>query len=269
VTSDTNAYLSAAKGFRNGGPTGPIPFGGLGGGVCGSNLATYGLDSGPTKFDSDSLWTYELGSKSRLLGNHLSIDGAVFATNWKNIQQSLYLPTCGYYFTANVGDAKIYGTELEINYRPISQLTVALSGSAEHAYISTAANSSEATVGSWLIDVPEYTYDTSATYSLPLASGSNFVGRVDYAYSGSSYGSYQPLDYLNDPATANPNYRNPSYGVLNSSLGLTGRGYEITAYAKNLGNDRKIIQQPEINTVFEAYTVHPRTVGLTLKLWLN
>ena len=269
LSGDSNVYVSAAKGFRNGGPTGPIPFGGLGGGVCGSNLATYGLDSGPTKFDSDSLWTYELGSKNRLLGNHLSIDGAVFATNWKNIQQSLYLPTCGYYFTANVGDAKIYGTELEINYRPISQLTVALSGSAEHAYISDAANPSEATVGSWLIDVPEYTYDTSATYSVPLAGGSNLVGRIDYAYSGSSYGSYQPLDYLNVPPTTNPNYHNPSYGVLNSSLGFTGSGYEVTAYAKNLGNDRKIIQQPEVNTVFEAYTVHPRTVGLTLKLWLN
>jgi outer membrane receptor protein involved in Fe transport len=269
LTSADTIYGSASKGFRNGGPTGPIPYGGQGGGVCGSNLATYGLNSGPTKFDSDSLWTYELGTKNRLDGNRLTINAAVYATTWSNIQQSLYLPTCGYYFTANVGDARIYGSELEINYRPIAPLTIALSGGAEHAYISSAANSSEASVGSWLIDVPEYTYTTSASYSQPLQTGSNLMGRIDYTYSGSSYGSYQPLDYLNNPATANPNYHNPGYGVLNASFGFVGHAYELTAYAKNLGNDRKIIQQPEVNTVFEAYTVHPRTVGLTLKLRMN
>jgi outer membrane receptor protein involved in Fe transport len=266
VTDESSIYTSAAKGFRNGGPTGPIPYGGFGGGVCGPNLQTYGLNSGPTKFDSDSLWTYELGSKNRLEDNRLSIDGAVYATNWKNIQQSLYLPTCGYYFTANVGDAKIYGVELEINYRPISQLTLGLTGSAQHAYISSAANPSEATVGSWLIDVPDYTYTGSAAYDIKLGSGGTLVSRIDYTYSGSSYGSYQQLDYLNSPPTANPNYHNPGYGVLNASLGLTSRIFDLSLYAKNLGNDRKIIQQPEVNTVFEAYTVRPRTVGLTLKV---
>jgi iron complex outermembrane recepter protein len=269
LTPETNVYVSAAKGFRNGGPTGPIPFGGFEGGVCGANLATYGLNYGPSKFDSDSLWTYELGSKSRFNDYHLSINGAIYQTNWSNIQQSLYLPTCGYYFTANVGDARIYGGELEINYQPISQLTLALSGSAEHAYISSAANASEATVGSWLIDVPEYTYNASATYSMPLLVGATAVGRIDYAYSGSSYGSYQPLDYVLNPPTTNPNYHNPGYGVLNLSLGVKGGSYELSAYATNLANDRKIIQQPEVNTVFEAYTVRPRTVGLRLKLSLN
>jgi iron complex outermembrane receptor protein len=266
LTDESNVYTSVAKGFRNGGPTGPIPYGGFGGGVCGPNLQTYGLNSGPTKFNSDSLWTYELGSKNRLDDNRLSIDAALYATNWKNIQQSLYLPTCGYYFTANVGDAKIYGGELEINYRPIPQLTLGLNASAQHAYIARAANPSEATVGSWLIDVPDFTYTGAAAYGIKLASGGTLLSRIDYTYSGSSYGSYQPLDYLNSPPTTNPNYRNPGYGVLNASFGLTSGIFDLTLYAKNLGNDRKIIQQPEVNTVFEAYTVRPRTVGLTLKV---
>ena len=95
------------------------------------------------------------------------------------------------------------------------------------------------------------------------------IGSIDYASSGSSYGSYQPLDFLNSPATANPNYHNPGSGVLSASFGLRGKTYEISAYAKNLANDRKIIQQPQVNTVFEAYTVRPRTAGLTLKVWMN
>jgi iron complex outermembrane recepter protein len=266
LTQGSSIYGSVAKGFRNGGPTGPIPFGGLDGGVCGPNLATYGLNSGPNKFDSDSLWTYELGSKNRFDNNRLSIDGAVYTTNWTNIQQSLYLPTCGYYFTANVGDAKIYGGELEISYQPIPALTLGLSGGAQHAWISSAANPSEATVGSWLIDVPAYNYDASAAYSIRIDHGNSLVSRVDYSYSGTSYGSYQSLDYQTVPPSANPNYRNPGYGVLNASFGLASKIFDLSVYAKNLANDRKIIQEPEVNTVFEAYTVRPRTVGVTFKM---
>jgi iron complex outermembrane receptor protein len=266
LTQGSNIYGSVAKGFRNGGPTGPIPYGGLDGGVCGPNLASYGLNSGPNKFDSDSLWTYELGSKNRFDGNRLSIDGAVYTTNWTNIQQSLYLPTCGYYFTANVGDAKIYGGELEINYQPIPAFTLGLSGGAQHAWISSAANPSEATVGSWLLDVPEYNFDASAAYNIKLDRGNSLVSRIDYSYSGASYGSYQSLDYQTVPPSANPNYLNPGYGVLNASFGLSGKFIDLSVYAKNLGNDRKIIQEPEVNTVFEAYTVRPRTVGVTFKM---
>jgi iron complex outermembrane recepter protein len=265
-TVDSSVYASAAKGFRNGGPTGPIPYGGFEGGVCGPNLQTYGLNYGPNHFNSDSLWTYELGSKNRFDDDRVSIDGAVYMTDWKDIQQSLYLPVCGYYFTANVGDARIYGGELEIDYRPISQLTLGLSGDAQHAYISSSVNPSEATVGSWLIDVPEYDLNTSAVDTIQLGGGHSWVTRVDYSYRGSSYGSYQPLDYNNIPPTVNPNYHNPAYGVVNASFGFVGEFYEITAYGKNVGNDRTIIQQPEVNTVFEAYTVRPRTFGVTFKV---
>jgi outer membrane receptor protein involved in Fe transport len=168
-----------------------------------------------------------------------------------------------------VGDAKIYGGELEINYRPVSPLTLGLTAGAQHAYISSAANPSEATVGSWLIDVPKYNYTASAAYLVKLSAQTSLRSRVDYTYTGSSYGSYQPLDYLNSPPTTNPNYRNPGYGVLNANVGISTRLFDLSVYAKNLANDRKIIQQPEVNTVFEAYTVRPRTIGLSLTLRLE
>ncbi len=68
------------------------------------------------------------------------------------------------------------------------------------------------------------------------------------------------------PPSPNPNYINPGYGVLNASFGLSSKFIDLSVYAKNLGNDRKIIQEPEVNTVFEAYTVRPRTVGVTFKI---
>jgi outer membrane receptor protein involved in Fe transport len=64
----------------------------------------------------------------------------------------------------------------------------------------------------------------------------------------------------------NLNFNNPSYGVLNANITLSiNTHYELSLYAKNLLDDHTIIQSPEINTVYEGYTVHPREVGVTLK----
>jgi iron complex outermembrane receptor protein len=39
--------------------------------------------------------------------------------------------------------------------------------------------------------------------------------------------------------------------------------YRISIYAKNLLDDKTLIQTPEVNTVYEGYTVHPRVIGVS------
>ena len=257
VSSTSTVYTSVAKGYRLGGPTGPIVFGP--GTVCAGDFATIGQTTQPTKFGSDSLWTYEFGTKNRVPSSALSIDLAAFVTQWSNIQQQIYLPTCGYYFTTNIGNAKIYGAELEASYRPTSNLKLGLSASAEHAVVTQSANPLTVAVGAHLIDVPQGTYTASVAYNRPLNGEYTLRARADFSWTGNSYGSYQ---------ASNPNYYNPSYGVLNASLTLAATKFELSLYAKNLNNDQKIIQTPEVNTVVEGYTVRPRTLGLTLRYFL-
>ena len=249
---NTTVYASVGKGFRLGGPTGPIVFGP--GTACAGDFANIGQTTQPTHFGSDSLWTYELGSKGLLDSNRINFNVATFVTQWSNIQQALYLPTCGYYFTTNVGDAKIYGAELEASYRPVNSLKFALSAGAQHAVVTNTTNSIDVPVGSRLIDVPNATYTGSVTYNTPINGELTLRSRADYGWTGHSYGSYQP---------SNANYFNPSYGVLNASFTVAATKYEVSLYAKNLNNDQKIIQSPQINTVVEGYTVRPRTFGLT------
>jgi outer membrane receptor protein involved in Fe transport len=254
LSADAKIYASASKGFRLGGPTGPIVFGPTS--VCNGDFEAIGQTTQPTKFGSDSLWTYEFGSKNRLDNNRFSFNAAVFLTQWSNIQQQIYLPTCGYYFTTNVGDAKIYGAELEAAYRPISGLKLAVNASAEHAVVTSTDNASTVAVGAHLIDVPQGTYDATVQYNHPLNGEYSLSTRADYSWTGHSYGSYQ---------SSNANYNNPSYGVLNASVTVTASKFDVALYAKNLNNDQKIIQSPEINTVVEGYTVRPRTIGLTAR----
>lgn len=263
VTANSHVYASVAKGFRIGGPTGPITFGPTS--VCNSDFEAIGQTTQPTHFGSDSLWSYEVGTKNNSANNRVSLDAAAFLTQWSNIQQQIYLPTCGYYFTTNIGDAKIYGGEIEAAVRPVGGLKLAVNASAEHAVVTSTNNPSTAPVGAHLIDVPQGTYTALAVYTQPLNDELSLSGRADYAWTGHSYGTYEATD----PNTGlpNPNYHNPSYGVLNASITLTASRFDLALYAKNLNNDQKIIQSPEINTVVEGYTVRPRTIGITARWW--
>ena len=112
-------------------------------------------------------------------------------------------------------------------------------------------------MGQHLIDVPDFTATAGANYLHPVGPSGAVIALVNYAYTGHSYGSYLVTD---------TNYYNPSYGVVNASVGYRFGANQLTLYVKNLLNNETIIQRPEINTVTEGYTVHPRTIGLTLKL---
>ncbi|MDP9064318.1 MAG: TonB-dependent receptor, partial [Pseudomonadota bacterium] len=96
-------YVSASKGFRPGGPNVGV------GNICGPNLTSLGLSQVPGQFTSDSLWSYEIGSKNTLLDHRLQINTSLFYIDWSNIQQNVYLPACGEQFTANLGKAKSEG----------------------------------------------------------------------------------------------------------------------------------------------------------------
>jgi outer membrane receptor protein involved in Fe transport len=257
-------YASAGEGFRLGGPTGPIVFGPET--VCASDFALINQTTQPTKFGPDSLWTYELGSKGRFVDNRLTFNGAAFYTDWKNVQQQIYLPDCGYYFTENVGNARIYGGEFEAAFKITNQLILSANASAESAKITSSINPVTVPVGSNLIDIPEETADVELNYRRPITSKITLAALIDYDWTGRSNGSYQR--FTNTVALGsltNLNYNNPSYGVMNANVAFSMSRYSVSLYAKNLLNDQTIIQTPEINTVYEGYTVHPREVGVKLK----
>jgi outer membrane receptor protein involved in Fe transport len=259
VTDTVNLYSSVGKGFRLGGEQpSPLPQGANN--VCSVDYANFAMSDTPSNsYNSDHLWSYEAGTKGRAFGNTLSFDVSGYYIGWKNIQQAILLPTCGYYDTVNVGDAEIYGTEIELRYKipGISGLTLGVTGGATHAALTKSINPQEAPVGSNILYTPRWTETTSLDYAFPVTDAIDGFIRWDYGWTGPSNGSYQ---------VTNPNYRNPAYGVMNVTVGADVGRWQVSLFVKNLLDDQTIIQSPTINSLVEGYTTPPLTAGMRASL---
>jgi outer membrane receptor protein involved in Fe transport len=256
VSSEANVYTTIAKGYRLGGwdpeppPTGTNN-------ICQLDYSFLGINSPRDGFGPDSVWSYEMGSKMRLLNNSLSLDFAGFDIEWSHIQQSFILPFCGFPYTLNVGSARSYGGEASLTYKPsvVPGLTVGLTGNLTHAAITSTNSPTIVAVGQDVLFVPQYMLTVSGEYRWQVGDDVVAFVRGDFDMTGRSHGSY---------ITINPGFVNHPYGVLNGSIGIITDDFEADLYAKNLANDHTFIQTPSLNLQATGYTVRPLTVGVTL-----
>jgi outer membrane receptor protein involved in Fe transport len=253
LTQQATVYVSAGKGFRLGGATTPNT-----NVACEQGLAQLGDSSAPETYGPDHLWSYEFGTKSLLFQNSLSVNAALYYIDWTAIQQSIVIPICGGQFNANVGDAKAFGAELEVRYRlpMLPGLTLSANLGGEHAYITSTLNAQTAAVGEDVLYTPSFTATLLVDYSWPINASLNGFVHGDYEYTGKSFGSFQ---------ASSPTYLNPAYDVTNLNAGVGFGRYEVSVYAKNLFDDRTILQSPQINSVIQGYTLRPQTIGVSFQ----
>jgi iron complex outermembrane recepter protein len=254
-------YTTAAKGFRPGGGTGPIPTSGTVGSACELNLqAVYGRDSfvsSPNAFSPDTVWNYEAGEKLQALDRRLTINGAGYFENWEGVQQNVPLP-CGYNFEANAGDAHIYGAELEINGALPMGLTLSGNVGYTHARIVSAGLANAGLeVGAPVQDVPEWTSSASATYRRPLTDDIRFMARVENNYVGSRTDSTYSINHL------------PAYDLTYFRSGIESDRWSAVFFANNVLNKTAllnnvtllVINLPTYNRVAVS---QPLTFGIDL-----
>ncbi len=143
----------------------------------------------------------------------------------------------------------------------IPGLTLGANIGGEHAYITSTKNASTAAVGQDVLYTPKYTATVTANYSWHMTDSVAAFVLADYEYTGESFGSF----IVSTPEAPNPAYNNPSYSVVNLSAGVNVGRYEISLFAKNLLDDKTILQSPTINSVTMGYTLRPLTVGLGIQ----
>jgi iron complex outermembrane receptor protein len=259
---DNLFYASVAKGYRIGGINVALPP------LCASSLAALGYPDGtPPQYESDNVWSYELGEKSSLWDRRILIDASVYWINWQQIQQNVYLPSCGYEFTANLGKAVSKGGDLDARARVTEALTVGLTlGYSDAAYTETIPGSSGnvITAGDHLPAAP-WTIVASAEYVFTQLGQRTPYFRVDYQESTAQKSVTQVQDpqyVLYDPTIP----LLPTTKALAARSGVRFGGFDISVFGNNLLNTHPLLYASHdlvTSPLYFQYTWRPRTVGLT------
>jgi outer membrane receptor protein involved in Fe transport len=260
-------YATASKGFRPGGPNrfntaSPL---------CAPDFAKLGISSAPAAYTSDKLWTYELGSKNTFNSGRTILNAAVFYTDWKDIQQQVNLPTCGFQFIGNVGAASIKGGELELKSILVPGLTGGAVASYTDSRITSTAAGVSAQVGQPLLDTPKWTSSVYLEASLPNVAGWDSHIRADYSYHGSNIRQFDSTSLVTLPngasgLVANESQLQHAYKVGNVALETEKGAWQLRLYVDNVTNAAPIIDdESEVFNTPNVTTLRPRTVGVLVR----
>jgi iron complex outermembrane receptor protein len=267
-------YISAQKGFRVGGVNPGV------GNACNGNLALLGLQSAPGTYNSDSLWSYEIGAKNGLFNQRLQINSSLYWINWRDIQQNVYLGQCGLSYTANLGQAHSYGGDITMAARATEDLTLNLTAAFTHAnYTKTVCASSSivctgpdavaapvVSKGDALLGAP-WRAIAAADYLLPTFHERQPYLHVEYNYASAQTAllAYQdPRNASNDPETASL----PVITNVSARAGMRWGDMDVSLYGQNLTNSHPVVaafrdfNAPWVEQHFTR-SVQPRTIGIT------
>jgi iron complex outermembrane receptor protein len=212
-------YASASKGFRAGGAQPFLPF-------CA--LPTLPV-SDITQLKSDTLWSYELGTKVQVPQTALLISAAVFHIDWRNLQQQVALP-CGAYFSINGDTARINGAEFEVTGHLAPAFELRLGIGYEKTDISDPGALAIVGVlpGSRVLGTPAWNASLGGVYTRPMTSTLDAVIEADYSYTGNS------TSLLNGGGGALA--IRPSYALADLRFGVQRRRSEVSLNIHNLTN---------------------------------
>jgi iron complex outermembrane receptor protein len=257
MNSNVLFYGSASKGFRPGGSNIIVST------TCGADLTELGLKQVPTSYNSDNVWSYELGNKSNLAGGRFQINSSAFWINWNDIQQNIVLPSCGGAFVGNLGGAVSKGFDLQTRIVPLTGLTVEVSaGYTDATYRETTlggAGSITAEKGD-PIGVPKWSGSISSQYDF-VAMELKSYARFDFQFIGEGP-AQDPRVYGYDP-TLRPSDETK---MLNIRAGTYLGDWNLSVFVDNLTNNEPVLSREHdtlTSPIFTSYTYRPRTIGLT------
>ena len=259
VNDDMNVYASGAKGFRLGGINGNLPEG-----LCGPELD--GLNINPAEtvtYDSDELWSYELGFKSTLADNRVSLNMAAFFIDWTDIQQLNRL-ACGFQYTANAGEAESIGFELEMTAVISDGLTGSLGVGYTDAEITDDGGTAGVSDGDSIQGVPDWTTTGSLQYIFSTSGDWEGMLRADANYYGESFSSN------NESSSENQRQRD-SWAALNLRAGMLTEEWEVILFADNVTDERANLADSrsiaaETPGRQRLVTNRPRTLGVEARM---
>lgn len=289
IGDHTELNGQVSKGFRLGGINDPINVP-----LCTpADLATFG---GQGAWKDETLWNYEIGSKSTVMGGRGVFNVAAYYMDIRDLQATVTAGSCSSRLVYNVPKAKSTGLEVEFSAAPSEHFDFAISASYNDSELGSTLTSTDATgnvsivggieKGKRLPTVPEFQLSAAATYQWHMLHESLGYLTATYQYVGSrftqigdqaagfgvvnlnSFGANTvggPLTeslFTFDPELA-------AYNVVNLRVGtLVGR-WDVALFVNNVGDERAELaldQERGTRARVGFLTNPPRTYGLSARV---
>lgn len=218
LTPDIMLFATAATGFKSG--------------AYNTQIVTSIGAVGPVA--PETITTYELGIKSKLIGDMLTANLTGFYNDYKGIQAAVAIPAVSgpsptQTVFLNIGTAHIEGMELELVARPASDFTVRTGLSLNHNRLfspPTVAIAGRPLNGNRLANTPRISVNGSADWQPSIHDAGSLLLAADF--------SFQSLVYFRPDN--NPTSVQPAYVLVGARIGWTSpdRSLKIEGFVKNL-----------------------------------
>lgn len=221
----------------------------------------------PISFDSETAESFEIGFKSNPL-DHMRLNGAIFTTEYDNIQMTYRLGVVPLLF--NAGVATISGAELELFYEPTDDFIIDASVGYLDSGFDQITNpppfgpvtpTAVATINSDLPFAPEWQIHLGMSYTLHPTQSLTLTPRVDVSYTDSQF-----FDAGNSVNIA----QNDAVTAVNGSLSLApeDQRWRLTLSGNNLTDELYPVAGTSSTTTASGYAeiiyARPRNFWLTL-----
>ncbi len=259
INDEMNVYASAAKGFRVGGVNGNLPVG-----LCGDEINDLNIDvNGTRTYDSDELWSYEVGFKSTLADNRVTFNAAAYFIDWTDIQQLNRL-ACGFQYTANAGEAESIGFEVEMVAAITDGLTATVGVGYTDAEITDDGGVAGVSKGDTIQGVPDWTANGSIDYMFPLGNNWDGMVRADANYYGESFSS-------NNESSSENLRKRDAWSAVNLRAGMINETWDLILFVDNVTDERANLADSrsiaaETPGRQRLVTNRPRTIGLEARM---
>ena len=241
-----------------------------------------GFNSTTSRFDPETVMSYEAGWKSSFLGERIRTQVSAFYNKYKGFQFNVVEPTTGFNGVENISDVSIKGFEAQLQARLRgfgfdANVAYVDSNLASVTFVNT-RNLPAGTLGPQCpagvasnppvcfnytpfvqvsgdgpnLYAPEWTYNVGVDYRIKVGRGT-LTPRVNYAYVGPQF-TYLGYSPISD--------RLEGRGLLSALLTLDMGAWQVTAYGTNLTDKDYVSGQFNLNEFYGP----PREYGVRVRM---
>ncbi|WP_411339063.1 TonB-dependent receptor [Sphingopyxis sp. J-6] len=229
-------FVNVAKGFRSGG----------------FNATSVGPGIPPT-YDSDEIWTYELGTKHQLLDGKLTLDASLYRSEWSKVQSYTFVPGSALAAVTNGGHVDGWGVDLSATARPTKALTLTATYGWNNLKFDKATI--DKAVGDPVDGAVRESWSASLDYRPQLSADVTGIFRIDYQHAGPSQIT---LRLFNVP----PVIPRPGRDLVNLRIGVGVGPVEVALFANNLFDENAPNLIGPLGTIGENIEQRPRVIGI-------